>query len=399
MQITDSEKELKIVPLFRLGFRPFFLFAAAFSLLPVMLMTLLYHGKMLEIGVTNIHWWHGHELVFGFSGAIIVGFLLTAVQNWTGQPGVRGWPLFGIFILWLMARLLLLIIGELSFIPFIFDILWMPLAGFFLAKPIIKMKQWRNLFFAPLLLLFTLLNAGSYLCLAFSYPERASQFIFAGVFAIISLIAIMAGRVVPFFTSRATGQEKVQAIKWLEWLSLAPLWAIVLTWATLPVSIIKTPAMGYLFIFAGLINLIRFARFKTYTTFKIPLLWSLHLCYLFIPLGLIALGYCIAFSAAHFYHALHLLTVGGIGGVILAMIARVSLGHTGRLLTPSFSMSIAFVSIILGALVRAIVPWFWPEYMLKAYDISATFWLMAFGLFVVNYTPILSKARIDGKAG
>jgi len=399
MQITDSEQELKIVPLFRLGFRPFFLFGALLSIVPVLIIALLYHGKVVSGGITDVHWWHGHELVFGFAGAIVVGFLLTAAQNWTGSPGVRSWPLFAIFILWLSARVLLFVLGERSVIPFIFDMLWMPAAAVFLAIPIIKIKQWRNLFFVPLLCLLTLLNAGSYLSLAYSQPDRASQFVFAGLFAIISLIAVMGGRVIPFFTARGTGQEKVAAIKWLELISLIPLWLIVLCWAVLPVSLVKTPEMGYLFIFAGIINLIRFARFKMHSTLKIPLLWSLHLSYYFIPIGLIAIGYSISFNVAQFYNALHIVTIGGVGGVILAMIARVSLGHTGRMLTPSFSMSIAFVSILLSALIRAVMPWIRPEYMLKAYDMSATLWLMAFGLFVINYAPLLLKARVDGRPG
>lgn len=398
MQITDSSKELKIPPLFRLGFRPFFLAAALFSFLPIIVFVLFQHGILFS-GLTDFYWWHAHELVFGFAGAIIVGFLLTAVQNWTGSPGIRGWRLFSIFIIWLLARISLYILGERSVIPFIFDLIWLPAAGVFLAIPIIQKKQWKNLFFIPMLVLFTLLNAGSYLALAFSYPQIAIKLIFAGIFTIITLIMIMGGRVIPFFTARGTNQTKTEALKWLEVASLLPMWLIVISWALLPASWLQHSIMGAILVYSGVINLIRAMRWKPLSTLKVPLLWSLHLSYFFIPVGLIAIGFSTIFSLHHFNTALHLITIGGIGGVILAMIARVSLGHTGRMLTPSFSMSIAFSSILLSTLIRVIVPYFWPEYMIKAYDISASLWVVAFGLFIINYAPILLKARVDGRPG
>src|SRR5690606_38251102 len=124
------------------------------------LLTLL--GFKVLPGVVNPIWWHAHEMIFGFGLAIVAGFVLTAIQNWTGIPGVRGWPLATVSLLWLLPRLLMPLRGELNPLVVVLDLLWLPLVAGLLARPIIQIKQWRNLFFVPLLGFMTLLNALSY---------------------------------------------------------------------------------------------------------------------------------------------------------------------------------------------------------------------------------------------
>ncbi|MFM7968996.1 NnrS family protein [Aeromonas sp. A-5] len=160
-QILDSHKEEQIVPLFRLGFRPFFLLGALFSCL-AMLGWLGSSTVGSLPGIGNPIWWHGHEMLFGFGAAIVAGFLLTAVQNWTAHPGVRGWPL-ALVVGCGPCQGLLPWLGEDDTLLMVADLLWLPLCAWFLAKPILITRQWRNLFFVPLLLILTLLNGASWL--------------------------------------------------------------------------------------------------------------------------------------------------------------------------------------------------------------------------------------------
>ena len=234
MQILDAQKENKIVPLFRLGFRIFFLGGALFSCLAMLVWLLSLRGMALLPGVSNPIWWHAHEMIFGFGLAIIAGFVLTAMQNWTGIPGVRGWPLALVSGLWLLPRLLMPLRGELNDLVIVLDLLWLPLVAGFLARPVIQVKQWRNLFFAPLLMFMMLLNALSYYA-AFSHNWLLAERVFTtAVLAIAALITVMGGRVIPFFTARATGTDKPEAIPALEKLALGSIWLATLGWLMLP---------------------------------------------------------------------------------------------------------------------------------------------------------------------
>ena len=137
MQILDNEKEQQITPIFRLAFRPFFLGASIFSAISMIVWTLFWSGSadVSQLMYGNPIWWHSHEMLIGFTCAIIIGFLLTAVQNWTGNPGIRGGKLAVIFLFWLVARIGLML-GSPNMVWMIIDLVWIPLAAYFLAKPI-----------------------------------------------------------------------------------------------------------------------------------------------------------------------------------------------------------------------------------------------------------------------
>ena len=170
MQITDLQKEQQITPVLRLGFRPFFLGGAIFSVIAITLWLLIYKGIVSLSPLGGGYWWHMHEMVFGFGCAIVAGFLLTAVQNWTGMRGVQGKTLLALFLLWLIGRVVLLVpelLGQ--HLTTLIDLSFLPVVAFVLGKPIIAVKQYRNLFFVPLLLLFTLANAQMHG--AIYYPE------------------------------------------------------------------------------------------------------------------------------------------------------------------------------------------------------------------------------------
>jgi uncharacterized protein involved in response to NO len=400
MQITDLEKEQKITPLLRLGFRPFFLSGAIFSMVAVILWLLMYKGTITLLPLGGGYWWHIHEMIFGFGCAIIAGFLLTAVQNWTGTRGAQGTTLLILFLIWLTGRIALLfpdILGNT--ITTIIDLSFLPAVAFVLAKPLIAIKQYRNLFFVPLLLLFSIANLEMHLAIYYPDTFTINYSAYAGVMLVTFLMSVMAGRVTPMFTANGTNTPKVNPLPWLDLLTNGSLGIAMLYLLLEPVLGFADLSFGVLLIIAGLFQTMRWLRWKPWLTLEVPLLWSLHISIKFIAYGLIILGASYLTTEIPSNHIWHLITIGGMGGLILAMISRVSLGHTGRPLSPPKAMTLAYIFITLAALIRAIGPWISPEKTLMFIDISGTFWLLAFGIFVVTYAPMLISARKDGRPG
>jgi uncharacterized protein involved in response to NO len=400
MQILDNEKEQRILPIFRLAFRPFFLGASIFSAIAMLVWALFWSGKvdvsMLMYG--SPIWWHSHEMLIGFTGAIIIGFLLTAVQNWTGNPGVRGWPLASIFILWAIARIGLLF-GTANIIWMIIDLAWVPLATYFLAKPLIQRKQWNNLFFVPLLLLMTLLNAYLHF-MVLGFADFDLRGVSLSVVTVISVIVlVVGGRVIPFFTWRGTDTAQITRVNAIELLAMIPSW-LLLANVLLPLpNAVNQVTLPALFFATGLTHLIRFVRWRTFQTLKTPLLWSLHAAYFFMIIGMFMLGLHFLTGDISYSVALHFITVGGIGCMIIAMISRVSLGHTGRSLQAGRWIIVAFLSLIIATLVRTVMVLLMPTMILNSYVISAVLWAVAFTIFSIVYFPILTKPRVDGRPG
>ncbi|QYK06552.1 NnrS family protein [Shewanella zhangzhouensis] len=388
LNIHDPRKTESIPPLLRLGFRPFFLLGAALSVLGVVLWVLALSGVITFEPHGGAYWWHGHEMLFGFVTAIIAGFLLTAVQNWTGVPGLSGNKLLALVLLWLAPRLTL----PITSIPFelvmVMDLAFLPAVAFALGHSVAKVKQWRNLVFVPMLLLMASLNALSYLALTDGNGMLAQKALQGAALVVIMIVALLGGRVIPFFTERASSYQRKTNLWYLDagtFISLLMLiWALILDLTTLlrPIAAL-----------AAIIILLRWHRWGWRHTFSVPLLWSLHLSYLCIPvgLGIIALG--LPFSAGF-----HALAAGGMGGMILAMMARVSLGHTGRMLEPPKAMVAGFVLVLLAVVLRVMAGLI-PAAYLPLLIASAVAWGFAFGVFIVKYGPMLTSSRADGRPG
>jgi len=400
MQISDLKTEQKITPLLRLGFRPFFLSGAIFSVVAVILWLLMYKGTISLSPLGGGYWWHIHEMVFGFGGAIIAGFLLTAIQNWTGVRGAQGKLLFVLFLIWLSGRIVLLMPAILpSALITIVDLSFLPAVAYILAKPLIAIKQYRNLFFVPLLLLFTLANLEMHLAIYFPQMFSITFSGYAGVMLVTFLMSVMAGRVAPMFTANGTKTTKATPIPWLDKVTNGSLALAVISLLIEPITGFSSQFFGFILIVAGIFQTMRWLRWKPWITLGVPLLWSFHLAIKFIAYGLIILGASYLMPEIPSNHIWHLLTVGGMGGLILAMISRVSLGHTGRPLSPPKAMTAAYIFITIAALVRALGPWILPEKTLLFIDISGTLWLFAFGTFIISYAPMLMSARKDGRPG
>lgn len=377
------------IALFRLGFRPFFLFASLFSVLALGIWGGFLSGFNLLPQSVNPLWWHGHEMIFGFVCAVVAGFLLTAVQNWTGQAGIKAVGLLGLFSLWLLPRLLLLMPLAIPFTLIMFiDLLFLPLTALILAQAVIRVRQWRNFVFIPILTLLTLMNALSYYGVLTNQFEWINIGLYGAVVLISIIVALLGGRVIPFFTERATQWQRKKPLPMLEWLSFISLFGLVIS-LILQEQILLRSMAGI----ASLILLLRWHRWGWYSCWRVPLLWSLHLSYVCIPIGLalISLGFPLSVG-------MHAITVGGLAGMILAMMARVSLGHTGRTLQPPSIMKYAFGLILLAAVFRVlagIIP-LWSASLLLA---AITSWVIAFGCFCICYGPMLCQARIDGRPG
>ncbi|MDX2322023.1 MAG: NnrS family protein [Moritella sp.] len=400
MQITDLAEEQKILPVLRLGFRPFFLAGALFSVIALMLWGAMLSGYISFQPYGGGLWWHIHEMLFGFGCAIVAGFLLTAIQNWTGLRGVSGLPLLGLFMLWLAGRVALLLPTLLNdYVIILIDLSFLPAVAYILAKPLLKIKQYRNLFFVPLLVLFTIANIEMHLAKLGLANMTVNQAAYASVMLMALLMSVMAGRVVPMFTANGTKTAKVLPLPWLEKVATGSLAVITALLLIQPLLAVPDFVMGILFILSAIGQAVRWCRWKPWITFGVPLLWSIHGALFFIWTGLFTIGMSYFINVPFVSHLWHLLTIGGMGGLILAMISRVSLGHTGRMLQQPQTMFLAFLSIFIATIIRVIGPIFWMQHYITFINVSIVFWLIAFGLFVYNYAPMLVKARVDGRPG
>lgn len=381
--------------LFALGFRPFFLLA---GLLGIALMALwaavFVYGFAVETYYGQIVW-HSHEMIFGYSAAVIAGFLLTAVRNWTGRATPTGSLLAGIALLWLFGRILPLFPNHFShgFIAFI-DLAFLPALAVAVGVPLLQSGERRNLMFLPLLGAFWLANGLVHAEVLGWSPDVARGGIFLGLNLVVLLIVIMGGRVIPFFTERALAGVAMKRWRVVE--GLAPLSVVLFLVAewTRPDSP-WTAAFGA---FAACANGIRFAGWYTHRYWRVPLLWVLHLGYAWIVVGfLLKLGAGLGLVPPQF--TIHAFTVGGIGVLTLGMMARVALGHTGRALRLSAPMVAAFALVNLAAVARGLLPIVYPQGFLQLIVASSLLWIAAFVIFIFVYAPILVQPRVDGQSG
>ncbi|QGW77170.1 short-chain dehydrogenase [Pseudomonas alkylphenolica] len=396
MQVLDRRKALAIVPLLRLAFRPFFLAGCGLALLAVPLWLAALNGSLGDWQPAG-GWlaWHRHELVFGFGLAIIAGFLLTAGQTWTGQPGLSGTPLAALALLWLAAR-----IAWLANLP------WPLLALLELAFPLIvallmgamlwRVRQKRNYPVVLVLLLLTAADAVSVYGLLQGHDGWQRQGVLSAIWLVAAMMGLIGGRVIPFFTQRGLGRvEGVAPWPWLDWLLLAGAALVAVLYAAGP-ALAANVWVGLLFAALTLGHGVRLWRWHDRGLWRVPLLWSLHLAY-----GWLALA-CLGMALWHFGVALnpslavHCLTIGAMAGLILAMIARVSLGHTGRPLQPPAGMTLAFILLNLAGVSRVLLVLWLP---LAGLWLAAVCWVGAFALYAWRYAPMLLRARVDGHPG
>ena len=378
---------------FALGFRPFFLAAGVYAVLLMGLWLLMLRGTIVPTSVSPFVW-HGHEMLFGFAVAVIAGFLLTAAQNWTGIRTPSGSTLAALFLLWLAGRIGFLI-PDLPAVPVAaVDLAFLPVLGVTLAWPIIRAKQLHNYPFPVMLLALAAANAlvhGP----TFGWSSGTESLgLRLAAYVVVTMIVMMGGRVIPSFTDN---KLNTRARRWKTIETLVP----AVTLGALIASLVAPASIVTMLLaaIAAVVHAIRLAGWYTPKYWAVPLLWVLHFGYAWITLGFALLALSAAGVDAAANSALHAFTAGGIGMLTLGMMARVSLGHTGRMLEPARLITLAFVAVSLAAFVRVFLPLVFPDALAQGYAVSGILWMLAFGTFATIYLPILMRPRVDGRKG
>lgn len=399
LNIDTRSVALAIPPLLRLAFRPLFLGGTLFSILAIAWWLYFWMNPFNWVPYGGPVWWHGHEMLFGFGAAIVVGFLLTAVQSWTGVIGIRGKPLGVLVLMWLSGRLLLAFGSGLpDWLIAAGDVSYLLFAAIAMAYPVIKVKQWRNLMFVPILFIFALLNAASHWGVITEQPLLAIQALHGTIMLFALIISIIGGRVIAAFTANTMGNQRAQPVQWLETVSIISI-IFMLVIAFYGFANVPSALLFIVSSIAAIANGWRFLRWGFQHSWTDPMLWSLHLAYAFIPLGFVGLALHSAGLMENTSAALHSFTVGSIGGMILAMISRVTLGHTGRPLNPHKLVPLAFGFILLAAVIRVVLPAWLPEASQWGIGLAGVLWVVAYGIYVFVYAPMLLTTRADGNPG
>ncbi len=377
--------------LWNLGFRPFYLLASLFAAVSILLWIAEYAGY-LPGGYLRDPVWHAHEMLFGYTIAVVTGFLFTAVRNWTGQPTPTGALLAGYALLWILGRITVLmpypIIAAMVNAAF-------PIAvAIGLAVPLARSRNRRNYFFVALLLLLGLVTLAVHLArLGFiGWPPRATLQV--GLDAVLFIIAVIAGRVVPMFTNNAIAGAHAARKPLVEQASLGGLLVLIAADGLLPDS----SALAVIAIVVAVAHAVRLWLWRPWRTASTPLVWILHAAYGWIVVYLVmralaAWGYVAAPLAVH------ALTIGTIGGMTIGMMTRTARGHSGRPLVADRYDVTCYALVQLAALVRVFGGLALPEFYRATVVLSGLCWSSAFALYAIRYWPILTRPRLDGKPG
>lgn len=375
-----------------LGFRPFYLLAAALAIPGVGLWVLQWLGRLTLPDAMPPSYWHAHEMVFGFAAAVIAGFLLTAARNWTGLPTPSGWRLAGLCLLWSAARVSpfldagwIAVLADLAFLPVVAVVLWVPL----------QRSRNRNRFLVAVLLALAAADGAFHLSLSGVIDADPLTGVRAGLYGVVLLVTILGGRVIPSFTANAIPDAGVRTRRSLD---LTAIVAAALAFVAI-LSIGQTVTTGLLCIVAGVLHAVRLQGWAPQATRRMPILWILHASYAWIPLafwlhGAHALGLPVPLSLAD-----HGLAVGAVGGVILGMITRTARGHTGRPLQAGRLEVGAYLLVHAAAVFRVLIPAIDPGAIVFSVAAAGIAWVCAFTLYLIVYGPWLTRRRADGRPG
>ena len=376
-----------------LGFRPFFLGAAGFAVVAMAIwMGLFTFGWPIRLNGLSPTAWHAHEMIYGYSLAVVAGFLLTAVRKWTDRPTLDGAPLLALVVLWAVGRVVPFLGGAAPlWVAAVTDTAFV--AGLLVAttRPVVQARQWGQL--GPLAIPGVML-AGDltfYLGALGVVPNGVFVGLYAGLYLILALIFKMGRRVIPGFIEAGVGYRvRLKNWRWVDWSSLV-------CFVLFAIADLLTPNGSVVALLAALLVVlhgVRLAGWHTPGLWHKPLLWVLYLGY-----GSLVAGFALKAAAVVFaispYLAVHAFTVGGIGMITLGMMARVSLGHTGRnVLDPPSGLSGMFVLLGVTALVRVLVPLLDASRYGLWIGLSQALWIAAFAMFAYRYAPMLIRSSV-----
>jgi uncharacterized protein involved in response to NO len=376
------------------SFRPFFIAAGIWATLSVPFWLLSYAGILMMPDNFDILLWHQHEMLYGFAGAAMTGFILTAIPNWTGRLPIRGAYLGLLVFLWILGRigfLTTITIGPLA--TSAFDLPFLIVLVLAIAREIISGKNWRNL---PVVILISVFTLGNFLVhlQILDVIETAELGLRLSMFVLSVLVALIGGRIVPSFTRNWLVQINARVLPSqmgaFDKIALIVLVIFVIAQIANP----DHQVTALLALFAGSLHGLRLMRWKGWMTFAEPLIWILHIAYAWLVVALVLIGLSGLTDFVPYTSAIHALTVGAFGTMILAVMTRASLGHTGRALKATTGTTAVFILITIAALLRVCEP-FLNEPGSLAIWISGIAWTAAFALFSILYFPILTQARIQ----
>jgi uncharacterized protein involved in response to NO len=378
------------------GFRPFFLAGALHAAAAVALWVPAWLGIVTTPGVLPPVAWHSHELLFGYVPAIVAGFLLTAVANWTGRPPVRG-PLLGaLVLLWLLGRIAITASAGLGAPVVAAATLAFPLALLaVVGREVIAGRSWRNLKviagLATLMLAQDVFHAEIWLEGQTMYADHLA------VAATLTLVLIVAGRIVPNFTANWLRQHNPgpapAAFGPFDRLSVATAVLGLAAWTALPALPDLTAAIGGLLLAAGCLELARQWRWQPHRTLAEPLVTVLHVAYFFVPLGFLLAGTALL-AGGPATAATHAWTIGAIGLMTLAVMTRATRGHSGQALTAPPATVAIYTGILVAVSARLVAAYF-PASVTVALPLAAAGWVSAFAGFAMAYWPMLAGVRRD----
>lgn len=391
----NSKRAATVVPLLSYGFRPFFMLAAGYAALAMVLWVAQLNGwpapSMAMAGVG----WHVHEMFFGFAGAGVAGFLLTAVPNWTGRPPVTGRPLALLVGLWLAGRLVM-IFGE-DWGPAavaVIDLVFLAAVLVIVSIDVIVAGNRRNFPVLGMLALLVVANGLSHTANFDGGGDWSDVGRRLAMHLLLLLIALIGGRIVPAFTGNwmaKTGRiEKPLPFGNVDKAALA----IAVAAAVADTAAPGTLPAGALLVVAGVLHLVRLGRWQGHRTLREPIVWVLHLGYLWLAVGSLLLGMAALSDAIPRVVGVHALTAGAIGTMFVAVMSRASLGHTGRPLAVGPATVTVYGLITAAALSRTLAPW-WDAAFAELLAVSSATWITGYGLFFLKYLPIWFGPRAD----
>ncbi len=398
---THSKAHGRRFALFAYGFRPFFLGAALHAVWGAIGWVLVWHGHLDINTALPSSLWHAHEMAFGFLSAAIAGFLLTAIPNWTGCAPLRGAPLALLASLWLAGRISAwTLAGDTPLADAIIDVGFLPALAAWAGFVIVRRRLWRNLPIVVLLMLLGILNLVTHLDALGLWAGVARTALYGAIGVVAVLVAIIGGRIVPAFTQnalRAAGRPiAIQPASRLDAISIGS----AASGFVADVAGASDPIVAVVFAIAAAANFVRLSHWHPSATRDIPIVWVLHLGYAWLVLGFAIRAMSAGLGIGTDAMAIHAIALGSFGTMILAVMTRASLGHTGRPIHADGWTVAAYLCVSLGAAGRALVgPNLSGEAGAEMIGLSGALWAAGFAIFAIRYFPVLALSRPDGKPG
>jgi len=390
--VEERAQQSQHPAVFSNAFRPLFLAAASWAIIGIAVWLAIFLGYLQLPTRFDPLTWHIHEMLFGFVLAAVGGFLLTAIPNWTSRLPVRGRPLAVLTGLWLLGRIACLISAEIpAWLAIAADLSFPVTLLTVAAREIIAGRNWRNLPMTAPVAVFTVADLLMHLeSLGFAVPSGLGWRL--GLVAPILLISVIGGRIIPSFTRNwlvKRGSARLPAPHGAaDIAAIAPLHAGLILWAVLP----DLRLVGVILVIAAALNAWRLARWAGAATLAEPLVFILHVGYGWVVIGVALLGLSLLDAGVPVASAIHALTAGAIGTMILAMMPRVTLGHTGRDLMANRATVAIYILINVAAIARVAASWN-TDAMMILIALSGICWIAAFGLFEIVYGPMLYTRR------